>query len=114
MMDRAGGGKRVLAPFLGKGTHIPLGPARLACRTDSAVVLGASRRREDGTIAIRFSQLRTDEVREPEKLSRIVAAAIEAEVRTVPEQWLWIYRGQPDWSGEAVAPAGSRARAADS
>ena len=110
IMDRASTGKRMLVPFLGNGTYLPLGPATLACRTGAAVVLGTAKRLEDGTARVRFSRLDTRGLAEPERLAWVIAAAIETAVREAPQQWLWIYRNQPDGPGGASGLVGSSNR----
>ncbi len=96
IMDRASTGKRMLVPFLGRGTYLPLGPATLACRTGAAVVIGTAMRRDDGRARLRFERLDTADVAGPTELVRIIALAIETAVRRTPRQWLWIYRNQPE------------------
>jgi KDO2-lipid IV(A) lauroyltransferase len=96
MIDRAGGGRRLLVPFLGRGTHVPMGPAVLAHRAGSALALGLTRREPDGSLAVRFRRIATDGAAGPEDLARAMAAALEKEIRRTPAQWLWLYRSQPE------------------
>lgn len=102
MMDRVSSIRRVLVPFLGGATNMPLGPAELACRTGSAVVLGTARRLDDGKNLVTYRRLRTDGVTNPVEIARIVAEGLDQAIRPWPEQWYWIVRRQPRWEGETV------------
>ncbi len=95
MMDRTREGTLRTVPFLGQAACIPLGPATLACRFGAAVVLGCAERLEDGSTQVTFKRLSTESARDPWDLARLVGLALEEEVRSRPEQWLWIFRRQP-------------------
>ena len=97
MIDRAGGGRRLLVPFLGRGTHVPLGPAMLAHRAGSALAVGLTCREPDGAVAVRFRQVPSHRGDSPQTLARAMAEAVEHEIRRTPEQWLWMYRSQPEF-----------------
>lgn len=95
MMDRVSGGPRLRVPFLGRSTALPLGPMRLASKTGAAVILGCAKRRDDSRTEVTFARLVQAEGQQDAMLScRVVAQALEAEIRSRPEQWLWIYRRQ--------------------
>lgn len=102
MMDRAAHGPRVDVPFLGRVTRVPLGPAILARRAGSAVVIASARRMQDGTTEITFRRLETA-AHDPEELARSVGRSLEAELVDRPEQWFWIHRRQPRGLGPTKA-----------
>jgi KDO2-lipid IV(A) lauroyltransferase len=97
MIDRASSGRRVGLPFLGNITNVPLGPFELAQRSRSAVMLGWGRRRADGATLVTFRKVTNGTPGDPRETAGIVTRALEEEVRSCPEQWLWIYRRQPFW-----------------
>jgi KDO2-lipid IV(A) lauroyltransferase len=97
MMDRSGNGKRVLIPFLGQGMNIPLGPTELVHRLDAAVVLGWATRQEDGTTRVTFRRISTAGLGDPLSVAHAIGRALQQEMKTHPEQWLWIFRRQPSW-----------------
>ena len=103
MIDRTRFGSRITVPFLGQATRMPLGPARLACRTGSAVVLACAQRLADGTTQVVFKRLPTDGLDDPSELTRRIGLALEHEVGLRPEQWLWIFRRQPSVEGIRAA-----------
>lgn len=97
----------VKIPFFGVPALTPIGPAKLAIRTEAAVAIGFIERLPDGRHRIRFSEPvdchRSDD---PVELTRRVTAAIEEQIRRVPEQWVWFHerwRERPEWdvSGKA-------------
>lgn len=92
MMDRASGGQRMIVPFLGGSTKVPTGPAELALRSGAAVVLGAARRRDDGTTQVTFRRLLTGEATCADELARRISDEVESEIRSRPDQWFWIHR----------------------
>ena len=104
IMDRTRQGIFKTVPFLGQAACIPLGPATLACRAGAAVVLGCAARLEDGSTEVTFKRIPTGSTRDPEDLACRVGLALEQEVRSRPEQWLWIFRRQPRLSRAQVAP----------
>ena len=95
MMDRTRFGSRMTVPFLGQATRMPLGPARLVCRAESAVVVGCAERLADGSTQVVFNRLPTDGIHDPSELTRRIGRALENEVGLRPEQWLWIFRRHP-------------------
>ena len=102
MMDRSGNGRRTLIPFLGGGMNIPLGPAVLASRLDASIVLGSAVREKNGVTKVSFRRLRTDGARNAQAIAWSVGEALQEEVSSHPEQWLWIFRQQPCWDGESM------------
>ena len=51
---------------------------------------------------IRFKRLATTHDSTPEEIIDAIAAALEEEVKSAPEQWYWISRRHPEWEGEHV------------
>jgi len=101
MMDRLHEGSRVVVPFLGKSTRVPLGPARLAHRVGAAVILGYAGRNSDGNPCVTFERVPTNGLGSPTEWAIAIAAAMDRAFRTAPEQWLWLRRANPEWSGVA-------------
>ena len=73
---------------------MPLGPAELAVRGGSAVVLGTARRLPNGEACVRFQRLVLTPGLTPTGMARAIAQALEEEILSRPEDWLWIYRRQ--------------------
>ncbi|HEX5044764.1 MAG TPA: lysophospholipid acyltransferase family protein [Candidatus Polarisedimenticolaceae bacterium] len=103
MMDRTGLSRRLLVPFLGEAMYVPLGPAELAARAGSAVVLGTAQRLPGGEACVRFRRLPIGPGSTPAAMARVIAQALEEEIRRRPEDWLWIYRRQA-YLNRAEAP----------
>jgi KDO2-lipid IV(A) lauroyltransferase len=100
MMDRLSSGRRITVPFLGNATRMPLGPPELAWRSGAAVILGMAERLPEGGTVIRYTELPTAGVESAVEMAKVIATGLEEELRTRPEQWLWIARRQPEWNGE--------------
>lgn len=90
----------VKIPFFGRPALTPIGPAKLAVRSE-AFVAPAFIERRDGVHHIVFHEPRqmrkTDD---PVKLTEEMTAAIEAQIRRAPEQWVWFHerwRERPKW-----------------
>jgi KDO2-lipid IV(A) lauroyltransferase len=91
----------VQVPFFGRNALTPIGPAKLAVRTESIVVDILIERLPDGRHRLKigepFEVSRNDDpIALTEKMTRI----IEAQVRRVPEQWVWVHdrwRDRPQW-----------------
>jgi len=81
----------VWVPFFGRPAFTPVGAARLALKRDVAVVPVFDERLPDGSHLAHFEpplELPGDEVEATAMMTR----AIEAQVRRVPEQWVWMHR----------------------
>lgn len=93
----------VWVPFFGRPAYTPVGAARLALRRDVAVVPVFDERLPDGSHRARLEaplELPDDET----EATALMTRAIEAQVRRVPEQWVWMHRRwrrQPEPSGAA-------------
>ena len=105
MMDRISAGRKLTVPFLNGGLNVPLGPAEMACRARSAVVVAFATRNTHGHSVVRFVRIPDDAFRgDPETLARCVGEAVETQARTAPEQWFWIFRRHPLWVPAPATP----------
>jgi Kdo2-lipid IVA lauroyltransferase/acyltransferase len=78
--------------FFGLPAPTPIGPARLAIRAGSLAIAGFIERRSDRQ-HIRFEPpVETSRDDDPVELTRRMTAAIEAQIRRVPEQWVWMHQ----------------------
>ena len=101
----------VRVPFFGKPALTPIGPAKLAVRTESIVVDILVERLPDGNHRLHvgepFEVKRDDD---PIELTARMTRIIEAQIRRVPEQWVWMHdrwRDRPQWDvGEKVKGEG--------
>jgi KDO2-lipid IV(A) lauroyltransferase len=91
----------VKVPFFGKPALTPIGPARIAIRTEAVAVVATIERLPDGRHHVRFGEpmelKRTDD---PVALTAQVTLAIEAAIRQTPAQWVWMHdrwRERPKW-----------------
>jgi KDO2-lipid IV(A) lauroyltransferase len=81
----------VFVEFFGKPAWTPVGAAELALRFDAAVLPTFIERRPDGSHRAAIHPelaLPTD----PTAATALMTAAIEAQVRSHPEQWVWLHR----------------------
>jgi Kdo2-lipid IVA lauroyltransferase/acyltransferase len=107
----------VYVDFFGRPAWTPTGAALLALRTGSPVVVGFAARLPDGRMRLSFSppvemargpDLDTDVAR----LTALLTAHIERQVRRHPEQWVWMHRrwkhqpgeGETVWRAEHDGP----------
>jgi KDO2-lipid IV(A) lauroyltransferase len=112
----------VFVEFFGRPAWTPSGAALLALRTRCPIVTGFASRRGDGTMRLAFSPpIETpsegDLDSQVARLTASLTAAIEAQVRAYPEQWVWMHRrwrhqpgtGETVWRADAdregAAPA---------
>lgn len=91
----------VRIPFFGKPALTPIGPAKLAIRTESVVVDILVERLPDGRHRLRIGtplECRRDD--DPVELTTRMTRIIEEQIRRVPEQWVWMHdrwRDRPQW-----------------
>jgi KDO2-lipid IV(A) lauroyltransferase len=81
----------VWVPFFGRLAHTPVGPAQIALRQRAVVLPTFGERLEDGTHRVTVAPplaLPAD----PTAATAAMTAAIEAQVRRRPEQWVWMHR----------------------
>jgi len=91
----------VKVPFFGRPALTPIGPARFAVRSGALVVTAYADRLPDGRHHLVFLEpvecTRDDD---PVALTARITAEIEAHIRQVPEQWVWMHdrwRERPQW-----------------
>ncbi len=116
----------VFVEFFGHPAWTPSGAAVLALRTGAPLVVGFARRQADGTMLVALDPPLTtpatgDLRRDAAQLTALLTSRIEAQVRSCPEQWVWMHRrwqrqpleGEQVWccprcgaeTGSARAPA---------
>jgi KDO2-lipid IV(A) lauroyltransferase len=81
----------VWVPFFGRDAYTPVGAAKIALKLGAAVVPSFIERSADGRHRVRFGE----PLALPEDATEATAAmtaAIEEQVRRVPEQWVWMHR----------------------
>ncbi len=90
----------VLTQFLGAPARVDLSPALLAMRAKVPLLVVFPTRGEDGAhglvLAARFAPPERPRRAWAESVMRQATAALEAEVRNKPEQWLWMHRRWKD------------------
>jgi KDO2-lipid IV(A) lauroyltransferase len=81
----------VWVPFFGRLAFTPVGAAKIALRQDTAVIPTFIERLPDGTHRATFHPPLDlpDDVTEA---TAAMTATIEAQIRRVPEQWVWMHR----------------------
>jgi Kdo2-lipid IVA lauroyltransferase/acyltransferase len=91
----------VQVPFFSRPALTPIGPAKLAIRTESVVVDILIERLPDGRHRLKIGEPRqTSRDDDPVALTARMTAIIEAQIRRVPEQWVWMHdrwRDRPKW-----------------
>ncbi|HEX7705414.1 MAG TPA: lysophospholipid acyltransferase family protein [Thermoanaerobaculia bacterium] len=91
----------VRVPFFGQPALTPVGPAKLAIRTEAVVMLAFAERRPDGSHLIRFlDPIKCNRDDDPIALTARLTLKIEEQIRRVPEQWVWLHdrwRARPKW-----------------
>ena len=91
----------VQVPFFGRAALTPIGPAKLAIRTESIVVDILVERLPDGRHRLKVGEpLPTKRDDDPVALTERMTRIIEAQIRRVPEQWVWMHdrwRDRPKW-----------------
>jgi KDO2-lipid IV(A) lauroyltransferase len=82
----------VKVPFFGRPALTPIGPARLAVRTEAIAVTGVIERRADGTHLARFLEpIECKRDDDPVALTARLTREIEEQIRRTPEQWPWFH-----------------------
>lgn len=91
----------VQVPFFGRNALTPIGPAKLAIRTESVVVDILIERLPDGRHRLKVGvPLETKRDDDPVALTARMTRIIEDQIRRVPEQWVWMHdrwRDRPKW-----------------
>lgn len=81
----------VWVPFFGRPAFTPVGAAKIALRQNTAVIPTFIERRKDGSHKATFHpalELPDDTT----EATAAMTATIEAQIRRVPEQWVWMHR----------------------
>ena len=90
-------------PFFGRPAHTPVGAAKMALRHGMRVIPAFLERRPDGRHLARFlPALELPE--DATAATAVMTAAIEEQIRRVPEQWVWWHRR---WRTQPETPAAS-------
>ena len=78
-------------PFFGRPAYTPVGAAELALRFDAAVLPTFIERLPDGSHRARIEPALT---LDPDATAATaqMTERIEAQIRRVPEQWVWLHR----------------------
>lgn len=101
LIDQSIRTESVQVPFFGVPALTPIGPAKLAIRTEAIAVIGFTERLPNGRHHIRFGDpIECHRGDDPVALTERVTRAIEDQIRRVPEQWVWFHerwRARPEW-----------------
>jgi Kdo2-lipid IVA lauroyltransferase/acyltransferase len=106
LIDQALRTDSVQVPFFGRPAQTPIGPARLAIRTEAIAVAIFTRRLADGRHQLTVSEpIECKRGDDPVALTAHMTRLIEGQIRLAPEQWVWMhdrwrYRPQWDASGQ--------------
>jgi KDO2-lipid IV(A) lauroyltransferase len=91
----------VQIPFFGHLVPTPIGPAKLATRAEALLVPAFTERLPDGRHRIVFGKPeQCRRVDDPVALTARFTELVEAQVRRVPEQWVWMHdrwKIRPKW-----------------
>jgi lauroyl/myristoyl acyltransferase len=106
-MDLASRVPSVEVPFLGHLARTPVGPARLALRTRSQVVVGVPAPRQDDPAALELAitRIATDDLDASPESERILSTrindALSMRIRALPASWVWMH---PRWGPATDVP----------
>jgi KDO2-lipid IV(A) lauroyltransferase len=81
----------VFVPFFGRLAWTPVGAAELAARFDAVVLPTFAERLADGSHLVRVEPAMTLPA-DPVAATAAMTARIEAHIRRVPDQWVWLHR----------------------
>ena len=99
-------------PFFGRPALTPLGPAKLAIRTETPVVCIFTERRGSKYLLTFHEPIEVTRDDDPIALTAKITAAIEEQIRRAPEQWVWLHdrwRERPKWDvGDRAQGTGDR------
>jgi KDO2-lipid IV(A) lauroyltransferase len=110
LIDQDIQGASVYVPFFGQPAHTPVGAALLALRSRVPLATVFIEREADGRHLVRVEAVTSNVRRDRDGVHALTArltAAIEAQIRRAPEQWVWWHRRwrrQPDAVDDAPAP----------
>jgi KDO2-lipid IV(A) lauroyltransferase len=84
------------APFLGKMSETAIGPARLALRASSRVVVATAAPNGNDGLAITVTAIETSDLSSGADHERTLTARINDElsrrIRALPQRWVWMHR----------------------
>jgi KDO2-lipid IV(A) lauroyltransferase len=109
LIDQDIQGASVYVPFFGRPAHTPVGAALLALRSRVPLATVFIEREADGRHLVRVEAVTNDVRRDRDGIQELTArltAAIEAQIRRAPEQWVWWHRRwrrQPDEMVDSVS-----------
>lgn len=94
-IDLPGRVPTVPVELLGQPSKLPIGPARIALRTSSPIVVGTPQRRADGGLEIGVRTLSTDGLQPGASgeaaLTQRMADALGERIGALPEHWPWMH-----------------------
>lgn len=94
----------VSLPFFGVPASTPVGPAKLAIRSGALAIAGFIHRDAEGIQHVHFQPpVDTAVCSDPIELTAMMTRAIEAQIRSVPEQWVWMHERWRDRKKKAPA-----------
>lgn len=96
-------------PFFGRPALTPLGPAKLAIRTETPIVCIFTELRGSKYVLTFHEPIEVARDDDPIALTATITAAIEAQIRRAPEQWVWLHdrwRERPKWDVESQKAEG--------
>ena len=101
LLDQNIRAESVKVPFFGRPALTPIGPAKLAIRAETPVVCIFITRDANGIQHIRYNDpIRPKRGDDPVALTAEITRQIEAHIRAVPDQWVWMHdrwRERPKW-----------------
>jgi KDO2-lipid IV(A) lauroyltransferase len=98
----------IFVPFFGRPAHTQAGAAILALRARAAVATAFIERRPEGGHLVRLTALPVVEPRTREGVATLTArftAAIEAQIRRAPAEWVWWHER---WRRQVTEPRAAR------
>jgi KDO2-lipid IV(A) lauroyltransferase len=99
-------------PFFGRPALTPLGPAKLAIRTETPIICIFTERRGAKYVLTFHEPIEVTRADDPIALTARITADIEAQIRRAPEQWVWLHdrwRERPKWEvGDGGQGTGDR------
>jgi len=94
LMDLRSRVPSIEVPFLGAPAATPVGPARMACRTGAAIVVGTAAPSPDGP-QLTVTRLTIDDLASEADVTACINDELSKRILAMPEQWVWMH---PRWS----------------
>lgn len=109
VLDQSIRTESIKVPFFGRPALTPIGPVTFAIRTEATISCAFIERGADGKQYARFEEpIHCRRGDDPVALAAYITERTEAQIRRVPEQWVWMHdrwRERPKWE---VDPASLR------